>query len=128
MRKMIQRAKNQKGFTLVELMVVVLIIGILVMVAIPVFNNVQDNARKKAHDSNVRILQGAATMYVTSDWDGAEKTADQMKAALENKYIDGTYPENPTESGAYEVTVSSTGVVTVTPGIGDYAASAGGGS
>jgi len=39
---------NQKGFTLVELMVIVLIIGILVAVGIPVFGSAADKARERA--------------------------------------------------------------------------------
>lgn len=120
MQRLLRKAKNEKGFTLVELMVVVVIIGVLVAIIIPIFNNVQQNAREGAHDANVRTLIGAGTMYVTSDWDGAAKDAATMKTELENVYIDGEYPANPTGGDAYTVTVSAQGVVEVLPGIGTY--------
>lgn len=61
MLKLFMRSK--KGFTLVELMVVVIILGILVAIAIPIYNNVTGDAQKKACAANVRTLEGAVAMY-----------------------------------------------------------------
>ncbi|HHV96152.1 MAG TPA: prepilin-type N-terminal cleavage/methylation domain-containing protein, partial [Clostridiaceae bacterium] len=58
MKIMAKNEKNEKGFTLVELMVVVAIIGVLTAIAVPVYNNSQRKARFNAHLANVRILQG----------------------------------------------------------------------
>lgn len=61
MLKLFMRSK--KGFTLVELMVVVIILGILVAIAIPIYNNVTGDAQKKACAANERTLEGAVAMY-----------------------------------------------------------------
>ena len=62
--------RDSKGFTLVELMVVLLIIGILVAIAIPVYNTVQKNSKEKACRANIRTIEGAAAQYHadTGNW------------------------------------------------------------
>lgn len=60
MRKLI----NKKGFSLVELMIVVVIMGILVAVAIPLYNAVTTNAEANTCGSNQRLIRGAFANWV----------------------------------------------------------------
>ena len=63
--------RKDEGFTLVELMVVVLIIGILVAIAIPVFNAASASARKSACYSNQRTIEGAVEQFLAAAPDNA---------------------------------------------------------
>ncbi len=59
--------KSKKGFTLVELMIVVVIMAILVAVAVPIYNAVTENARKKTCAANRRNIISQITNNVMSN-------------------------------------------------------------
>lgn len=57
MRKFFKKLKNRKGFTLVELMMVVAVIGILAAVLIPKMTGARDNARLTGVEANANQVQ-----------------------------------------------------------------------
>lgn len=100
--------RKSEGFTLVELMVVVLIIGILVAIAIPVFNAAKANAQKKSCYANQRTIEGAFQTWVADD-NVAAAMPTVSTSALIGEYIKDA-PNCPT-GPATDYAVDASGTV-----------------
>ncbi len=55
---------DNKGFTLIEVILVIAILGILASILLPKIDMYQKSARVLEHNSNIRMLETAATMYL----------------------------------------------------------------
>lgn len=66
MREIKTALHSKKGFTLVELMIAIVIMGILVSVAIPVYSFATKNVKAKVCHSNCEIIEKAAIQYVAN--------------------------------------------------------------
>ncbi len=92
---------NIKGFTLIELMVVVVIIGILAAIALPNFFSIQDRAKETEIKSNVHAIQLAVEGYKTLNAGEKPSTASiSINPQMKN-------PFNSLNTGAAVVTTET---------------------
>jgi len=102
------KQSSQKGFTLVEIMIVVVIIGLLAAMAIPAFQKVRQSSQDKAVLNNARQLSGAADQYFL-EFGGS--TVDQSMLIGPNNYVKSL---NTVAGESYPATFTSGVTITVT--------------
>ncbi|KLU40679.1 MAG: hypothetical protein AA931_03785 [Peptococcaceae bacterium 1109] len=119
MKKIRKMLKRQEGFTLVELMVAVVILGILAGIGVQQYGRIQRQAQIAAHNANVRIITNAANMYIMMNNKKPESIEDLASQFSQDvpKPPQGLFPE--VKDYTLNVTENNDGIwqITVTPGI-----------
>ncbi len=105
-----ERLNKEEGFTLVELMVVVLIIAILIAIAIPTFLGARERAQDRAAQSNLRNSLTAQKVYYTDTETYAD--AAQLQAAGIEPSLAFVAAPDPTDVGVVGVTLCDANVAT----------------
>ena len=94
--------RNQKGFTLVEIIAVLIILSVLAAVAVPRYIDLADNSKQRAIDGAISELNGRESLtwanqkISTTGYDGDQKVLDAFDYNLGSNY---TWTVPPDEFG-----------------------------
>lgn len=108
-----RKVRNQKGFTIMELMIVIVIIGILIAIAVPAYQNFRTRAVLTACQSNMRTIKSAWGLYI-ADGGADVAIANAGLAAALGAHM-GTVPQCPGTGAAHGVySIAVGGIVNCT--------------
>ena len=93
--------KGNKGFTLAELMIVIVIIGILTAIAIPVYNISKAKAEASACQANLRMIDSAIQQYMFNN-NNTEGLGEDFSLDNLKEYFSDGVPKCPS-GGKYNV-------------------------
>lgn len=79
--------KKKKGFTLIELIIVIAILALLIAIAIPRYQRSNLNAQATAHNANVRVIKNAAILYSMDQPTEGPIKLDDLKPYLESEEV-----------------------------------------
>ena len=109
---------NQRGFTLIELMIVVAIIGILTAIAFPLYANIQARARVAKAQADARTLASAVVVYSAHTGGLPAGLTNLSVATVISGVSAGPFinpiPNPPTGWGAYTYATVSDGSFSIT--------------
>ena len=105
--------RDEEGFTLIELMVVVLIIAILIAIAIPTFLGARERSQDRQAQSNIRNAFAAEKVVYTDNQSFTTNAATLSAVEPALTYAaDGTIPSTASPKTVY-VHVDASGVLTI---------------
>jgi len=106
-------SNKSKGFTLVEIMIVVVIIGLLAAMAIPAFQKVRTNSQDKAVLNNARQISAGADQYYLENGVSSCNLTDLIGPTTYVKSLNTVANETYPTAFTQGVTITITGVAGV---------------